>query len=357
MVLHNLFFLVLASAAYFTLIPLFEEQVANTPDPAAAVSKARIALFVVLGVIYVLAVVLLEFVIMPLYVYQPIERMLAADAATQAGERGLELIPDFQIYGDEIGQIMKSRNLTVEALRRNEDELAAALRRLEAQDRLVSLGLLSASVAHELNTPLAVLNGSIEKLIESSTDAHTLDRLRRMHRVAQRIRGISESLLDFSRVRTQKMEPIGLHPLIDEAWALVAIDERASTVKFSNSTSQGVRVIANSDRMLQVFVNLLRNALNAVDPLSGQIEVDSKSSIRAGTRGVAISFLDNGHGIPAEVLPDIFDAFVSSRLDSRGTGLGLTVAQGIVAQHSGTIHAANRPSGGACLEVWLPSPT
>ena len=103
MVLHNLFFLVLASAAYFTLIPLFEEQVANTPDPAAAVSKARIALFVVLGVIYVLAVVLLEFVIMPLYVYQPIERMLSADAATQAGERGLELIPDFQIYGDEIG--------------------------------------------------------------------------------------------------------------------------------------------------------------------------------------------------------------------------------------------------------------
>ena len=63
---------------------------------------------------------------------------------------------------------MRSRNETVAALRRQEDELATALRRLEEQDRLVSLGLLSASVAHELNTPLAVLNGSIEKLIETT---------------------------------------------------------------------------------------------------------------------------------------------------------------------------------------------
>jgi len=56
------------------------------------------------------------------------------------------------------------------------------------------------------------------------------------------------------------------------------------------------------------------------------------------------------------VLPDIFDAFVTTRLDARGTGLGLTVAEGIITQHGGTITAANRPEGGACLEVWLPAP-
>ena len=68
----------------------------------------------------------------------------------------------------------------------------------------MSLGLLSASVAHELNTPLAVLNGSIEKLIETTSDAHTLDRLARMQRVTQRLRRISESLVDFARVRKQQ---------------------------------------------------------------------------------------------------------------------------------------------------------
>ena len=91
---------------------------------------------------------------------------------------------------------MRSRNKTVASLRHHEDELASALRRLEEQDRLVSLGLLSASVAHELNTPLAVLHGSIEKLIDTSPDAHTLDRLARMQRVTQRLRRISESLAD-----------------------------------------------------------------------------------------------------------------------------------------------------------------
>src|SRR5512147_2390475 len=173
MVLHNLFFLVLASAAYFSLIPLFEKQVAD----GDAISRAKIALFVVLGSIYIAAVVLLEAVIMPLYVYRPLRRMLEADTATRAGDRKSELIPSGEIPGDEIGQIMQSRNDTVAELRRQEDELATALKRLEEQDRLVSLGLLSASVAHELNTPLAVLHGSIEKLIETNRDPHTQDRL------------------------------------------------------------------------------------------------------------------------------------------------------------------------------------
>ena len=131
-----------------------------------AITRAKITLFLVLGSIYIAAVVLLEAVIMPLYVYRPLRRMLEADTATRAGDRKSELIPGGEILGDEIGQIMQSRNDTVAELRRQEDELAAALRRLEEQDRLVSLGLLSASVAHELNTPLAVLHGSIEKLIE-----------------------------------------------------------------------------------------------------------------------------------------------------------------------------------------------
>jgi signal transduction histidine kinase len=64
---------------------------------------------------------------------------------------------------------------------------------------------------------------------------------------------------------------------------------------------------------------------------------------------------DNGHGIPAHVLPDIFNAFVTTRLDANGTGLGLTVAEGIITQHGGTISASNRPEGGACLEICLPA--
>lgn len=341
MVLHNIFFVILALAVYFALYSYLPDQ-------------AKTNLFIVLGSIYVLAVLALETTIMPLYVYRPLRLMLGADQATQQGDREHELIEDSLIMGDEIGQIMRSRNATIIELRKHEDNLEQALRRLEAQDRLVSLGLLSASVAHELNTPLTVLQGSVEKLTETVKDQATLDRLARMLRVTQRLRKISESLVDFAKVRKQQMEPVVLRPLIEEAWNLVGIDEKASEANFTNSVHLDHVVIGNPDRLIQVFVNLLRNALYAI-PASGKIEVKTKRIVRNAQRWISITVEDNGPGISPEVMPDIFEAFVSTRLDAKGTGLGLTVAEGIVHQHGGTIAATNHHGGGACLEVTLPA--
>jgi C4-dicarboxylate-specific signal transduction histidine kinase len=287
MVLHNLFFLVLAGSVYFTVIPLVERHVdaararefsllrkvfledpmpqvpgmqayqfregtapgLGIPKPAeewlelhpgqiyddpqsntiyrlvpstgvfrsvltpevhyeSVLRRAKITIFAVLGILYALAILLLELTIMPRYVYGPIQRFLQADAAVQRGDRQHELIPEKEILDDEIGEIMRSRNATVSELRKQEAELAAALAKLEEsaaelkskneqleaarrslmeQDRLASLGLLSASVAHELNTPLTVLTGSIEKLEETAETALMRDRLARMKRVTQRI--------------------------------------------------------------------------------------------------------------------------------------------------------------------------
>lgn len=432
MVLHNLFFLILAFAAYFTLIPLFEKQVADARnrelglirqifssdlplsklkgletydylegtastlnlDPSIVewlnghpgevwsgpsssyiylkaahsgayrrlkvaqtfyndvVQRAQLTLFLVLGAIYVLAVLLLESAIMPLYVYRPLRLMLDADTATQMGDRENEMIPDQFIPGDEIGQIMRARNGAIAELRNHEDNLAAALRRLEEQDRLASLGLLSASVAHELNTPLAVLHGSIEKLREITSDPHTLERLSRMERVTQRLRTISETLIDFARRRKDEPAPVALRPLVDEAWALVAIDERAARIEFANEVDPNHCIVGNPSRLVQVFLNLIRNAVQST---AGEVRVRSRRYNSNGTGWVSVTVEDNGPGIPDDVLPDIFEAFVTTRLDARGTGLGLTVTEGIVSQHGGTISAANRAEGGACLEVKFPA--
>jgi signal transduction histidine kinase len=341
MVLHNVFFVILAVGVYLALYPYLPGQ-------------GKVNLFIVLGAIYLLAVLVLETTIMPLYVYRPLRLMLDADQATQHGEREHELIDENLIPGDEIGQIMRSRNATVVDLRTREEELEAALRKLEAQDRLVSLGLLSASVAHELNTPISVLQGSIEKLTETTSDPAALERLARILRVTQRIRKISESLVDFARVRTEQMAPVPLRLLIDEAWSLVAIDEKAAEVNFTNRLSPNDIADGNADRLIQVFVNLLRNALYAVRA-SGRIVVHSRRLTRNAQSWISVAVDDDGPGIPANVLPDIFEAFVSSRLDAKGTGLGLTIAEGIVHQHGGTIAASNLPKGGATLEVTLPA--
>lgn len=430
-VLHNLFFLTLACAVYFTIMPAFERRVSQArtieisllteifssdipttslpnieaydyregtaqqlglnpeirdwldrnpgqvttsndvlyrKDPGAdlyrrlalpttvydeVVERTRVTVFVVLGVLYLCAVALLEFIIMPRYVYGPIQLMLDADRATREGDRERESIPQAYITDDEIGQIMASRNETVRELRSHEDNLATALAQVEAQDRLASLGLLSASVAHEMNTPLTVLHGSIEKLLETTDDGHARERLCRMRRVTERLRNISTGLVDFARVRKDAMEKVVLRGLIDEAWSLVSIDDKASQVVFANQVNETAAVTGNADRLVQVFVNLLRNSLQVIDE-GGHIAVRTRPIEREGRRWVCIMVEDDGPGIPKEVLPNIFDAFVSSRLDSRGTGLGLTVAAGIVQQHDGQIAASNRPGGGARLEVVLP---
>lgn len=367
-ILHNLFFIVLTASVYLSVIPLFSRQMeatrqrelqsvghaTPTEQPQVDVHKAKVMLFTTLGGIYVLSIVVLEFIIMPQYVYQPLTLMLKADEATQLDDRLHEMIDEQFILNDEIGQIMRSRNQTVAQLRHQEDHLESALQKLEEQDRLVSLGLLSTSVAHELNTPLAVLQGSIEKLLESNLDSHTLERVNRMLRVTQRLRKISEGLVDFARVRKQENETVNVHSIIDESWNLVAIDEKASAVTFENRAREIDQVIGNPDRLVQVFVNLLRNALLAVSS-GGIIRVETRPLQRGGQKWICCSVIDNGPGIPPHVLPNLFEAFVSTRLDARGTGLGLTVAEGIVTQHGGTISASNRAEGGAALEVVLPA--
>ena len=450
MILHNLFFLVLSSAVYFTVFPLLEQRVQNDRAREVALVMAlleaehpwegtgkspvldrysfdeggvealgiaadiqrwlderpgevysdaetktsnsgtisyrrlpgkgvyrkirmpdayyersldlvRVALFAVLGIIYVLAVVLLETLIMPLYVYRPLHAMLNADHASQTGKRAQEMIPTEAIPGDEIGQIMRSRNATVAELRRQEEELERALERLEAakrkmadQDRLVSLGMLSAGVAHELNTPLAVLQGSIEKLLETVGGVAAQDRLRRMQRVAARLKTISEGLLDFSRVRQEAKQGVAVRELVEEAWQLVSLDEKASRTAFRDRVPPECRIYGNADRLTQVFVNLARNALQAVPDGAGEIVVQATLEMNNAERWWVLAFEDNGPGISPDVLPDIFEAFISTKLDSKGTGLGLTVSEGIVQQHGGTITACNKAGGGARLEIRLP---
>jgi signal transduction histidine kinase len=340
-----------------------------------SVRQARWTLLIVLAVIYVLAVLLLELLIMPRYVYRPIRAIIGADEASQHGDVEREIIPDDAIPGDEVGQIMRSRNATVARIRQHERELEGALaqlaevnqdlirknylletakRSIADQDRLVSLGMLSASVAHEINTPLAVLHGSIEKMMETAASANDRNRLSRMLRVTERLRKMSETLLDFARARREEKVPVPVRVVVEESWQLVAIDEKAMQVTFENRVPEHARIHGDADRMVQLFVNLIRNALQAV-PAGGRVRVTMEQAMEAGRNWWVVSVEDNGPGIPEDTLPNIFEAFVTTRLDARGTGLGLTVAEGIVTEHGGSIQASNLPEGGACLQVKLPA--
>ncbi len=346
--------------------------------------RAAVTIYVVAGVavfaVYALVAAALEIFVLPRHVYGPIRRMLRADRAVQEGDKAGELIPESQIPADELGEIMRSRNDSVRALRRHESALADALdrleqvatdlrrknhllenarRNLEGADRLASLGMMSAGIAHELNTPLAVATGLVEKLERDGALPDTERAL--LSRVVGRLERLSESLLDFARARPPESRPAHLADVIKEAATLVRLDRDASDVRLDTRVPQDLVVECDADRMVQVFVNLIRNAVDAMRGATPNgahepaLEITCDRTTRDGADWVSITLADNGPGIDPDLIPRLFEPFVSTRLDARGTGLGLAVADGIVREHAGMILARNRPGqAGAAFEVMLP---
>ncbi len=359
----------------------------------ARIEAARSAVLRLYGLValallsfYGLIAAAFEVFVLPRQVYSPIRRILAADEAVQAGRASDEIIPESAIPADELGDIMRSRNRSIISLRRHEAALADALGRLEEvatdlrrknhlletarrnladADRLASLGMMSAGIAHELNTPLAVLKGLVEKL--DADPAHRVDATEAelMVRVVRRLERLSESLLDFARARPPETARVRLRPLVDEALTLVRLDRGSSDVAVTNLVPEGMELDCDGDRVVQVLVNLVRNAVDAARRGAGRAQaggppavvIEATQSRRDGADWIALTVSDNGPGIEPAVLSRVFEPFVSTTLDARGTGLGLAVAEGIVREHGGVMLARNRPGrAGAVFEVVLPAP-
>jgi signal transduction histidine kinase len=342
-----------------------------------------LTVFALIGV-YVFIAVALELFVLPQAVYAPIERLLSADRAVREGRADAELIPDAEMPEDELGEIMRSRNESVVALRSQEAALAEALARLEEvandlkrknhlletanrnladADRLASLGMMSAGLAHELNTPLAVLKGLAERLNQSPDRALDPASSHLMLRVVGRLERLGESLLDFARARPTTFRPAILREIAEEAITLVRLD-RGGGVRIENLIPPDLVVGCDADRIVQVLVNLIRNARNALAERAGstaepRVFVDANRTLRDHRPWATITIRDNGPGIDPAVLPRLFEPFATTRLDARGTGLGLAVSEGIVREHGGILLARNitGPGGiieGAEFEVMLP---
>lgn len=373
-----------------------------------AVIRLYVLATIALLSVYALVAAALEIFVLPRHVYGPIRSMLAADRALEEGRSAEEIIPDAAMPADELGEIMRSRNRAVRSLRQHERDLAAALSKLEhaAADlkkknhlletarqnladtgRLAGLGMMSAGLAHEMNTPLAVLKVLAEKTgSETAASTLTSEEAALMRRVVGRLEGLSEGLLDIARARPLSLRSVALRPIVDEAWTLVRMDRRSDRVQFRNRLKAGDTADADADRLLQVFVNLLRNAVDSMtDHAEGVardgagrngagrggsvgegdigpdvLEVSAGRVERDGKAWVSIVIADTGPGIAPDVLAHLFEPFVSTRLDAHGTGLGLAVSEGIVREHRGVLIARNRSDAdrpgrrGAEFEILLP---
>ncbi|HEV8132632.1 MAG TPA: ATP-binding protein [Acidobacteriota bacterium] len=226
-------------------------------------------------------------------------------------------------------------------------------RKLMESERLASVGRLAAGIAHEINNPLEGMSNYLTLLqddIRCQRAAESLEAVEKVREGLDRAAGIIRQVLAYSDPGKAPQAPLNLNEVLDETVEFVRSNPAFRHVKVSPRLSnEQLRVLGNRVTLAQLFLNLLINACD-VQPGGGEVEVVSRSK---GAWAV-ITVSDRGPGIPADILPHIFEPFYSTR---GSTGLGLSVCHGIVSQHRGQIRAENLPQGGAVFDVRFPLTT
>ena len=256
-------------------------------------------------------------------------------------------------------------------------ELNNRRRRLVQSEKLASLGILAAGVAHELNNPLSNISSSCQLLLEefdSEEPAQIEAWLRQIDSETDRARRIVLDLLEYARQRELQVKPVNLADVIDKTKTLLGSALRSNAITLHIDIPDNLYVTADPHRLLQVFINLLRNAVdaatdkglqikihagecaNSVVPLPEDAEVlgNQEYTQANGSRFIEIIVEDNGPGIPADVLPHIFDPFYTTREPGKGMGLGLYIIQEIIQEHNGCIAVSSHPSKGTQIILRLP---
>jgi len=219
-------------------------------------------------------------------------------------------------------------------------------------EKLTSLGLLAAGVAHEVNTPLAVISSYIQMLAKQMPDGDPrqsiIDKI-----VKQTFRAseIVNNLLNFSRTGPSALADIDVNRVVEETLSLVAHPLKTSQIRVVRHLSDGLPPVRGSaNKLQQVFLNLFLNARDAM-PAGGVLEV--KTAAHNGS--VEIEVADTGNGIPRDHIHKIFDPFFTTKPGGRGTGLGLSVSYGIIKEHAGKIDVRSTPGRGTSFHLEFPA--
>ncbi|HLE62151.1 MAG TPA: ATP-binding protein [Pyrinomonadaceae bacterium] len=225
---------------------------------------------------------------------------------------------------------------------------------LQQREKLSSIGLLAAGVAHEVNTPLTGVSSYSQLLLGmlSETDPkHAL--LQKIRNQADRATNIVNNLLNFSRTGSAtEFTEVDISEVLDDTLQLLEPQLRRHQIEIVRAyVSESPRVFGNSGKLQQVFTNLLLNARDAI-PDGGRITISTFSSDRDS---VTVEITDTGIGIAAENVAKIYDPFYTTKGVGRGTGLGLAVTYGIVQEHSGHIGVQSQPGQGTIFRITLPA--
>lgn len=310
------------------------------------------------------------------FVSRPVRRLLEGTRKVAKGDLGFTMQ---STSNDEVGQLTQSFSKMTEDLSIARAELNAWAEKLEREvenktrdltlaqaqivrsEKLSSIGLLAAGVAHELNSPLMGIL-TFAQLVAKNLPPDSRDKkdLQVIISQTERCATIIRQLLDFSRENPSEKKSVDVHVVIDRAIALVERQAFFHNIEIRREFDRSIPpFLLDAGRMQQVFLNLLVNAGEAM-PGGGHITIATSIAKRPASAPsglgdeVRIVFRDNGQGIPPENLPKIFDPFFTSKEVGHGTGLGLAVSYGIIESHGGTIDVESILGEGTTFTITLP---
>ena len=245
--------------------------------------------------------------------------------------------------GEKIGRLLLFDDVTQRE--RMEEQMSQT-------EKLTSLGLLAAGIAHEVNTPLAVISNYIQMLAKQMPEGdarHTI--IEKIVKQTFRASEIVNNLLNFSRTGSGEITDVDVNRVVEETLSLVAHPLKTSQIQVVKQLGEAIPPVRGSaNKLQQVFLNLFLNARDAM-PLGGMLEV--RTGAHNGSVEVEVS--DTGNGIPREHIHKIFDPFFTTKPGGRGTGLGLSVSYGIIKEHAGKIDVRSTPGRGTSFHVEFPA--
>ncbi|HUI69177.1 MAG TPA: ATP-binding protein, partial [Spirochaetia bacterium] len=257
-----------------------------------------------------------------------------------------------------------------EQIQRSYEELKRSQRLLVRQEKLASLGRLAAGLAHELNNPLYSVAGFAEALQRRAAESQmgqaspeasdVQEYLGLIQEEVARAASIVRRLLDFARQREPAFSVVDIHSVVTKTVSFVQRQAHLANQRIIvEPFPEGSRVFADAQMLQQVFLNLLTNALDAIEE-GGEIRITGQQSESEDTQGqkslwVNVTVADTGIGIGPEDLSKVFDPFFTTKDVGKGTGLGLAICQSIVEQHRGSIEVKSEGRGkGAQVTISLP---
>lgn len=234
---------------------------------------------------------------------------------------------------------------------RNLDELRQAQTRLLQSEKLATIGQMAAGIAHELNTPLTYIMGNLELLQARGPSEPQREMLDAVAKGAERIKTLAHSLLAFSRPSQEELVPLQPNDVIERSLELCHYQIVKGGVKLQKQLAADLpRVRGVSNQLEMALINLVVNAVHAMEGKGGVLRV---TSARKGD-AVEISVADTGSGIPEAIQKTVFEPFVTTKPEGRGTGLGLSTVLMVVERHNGKIDFTTGPTG-TTFRVTLPA--